>query len=89
MDKEYDDQVYEDEYYKDNEEELKEDSDDSDSSEKSDETPGRKVHLSYVCDDCDYRWEDVVTKVEGNLEDEVDDVDAACPMCGSLSVLQI
>lgn len=101
MEKEYDDQVYEDEYYEENydEEEL-EDDNDSDSEKKvkskdDDDDDGveeKHIHVSFACEDCDYRWDDVIVKIKGgNLEDEADDdfSGVACPMCGSTNVEQI
>ncbi len=95
MEKEYDDQVYEDEYYEENydEEELEEDEKiKDDDSDDDDEVEEKHIHLSFACEDCDYRWDDVIVKIKGgNLEDEGDDdySDVACPMCGSMNVEQI
>lgn len=37
--------------------------------------------VSYVCEDCDYRWEESgLDEVEGNM---------VCPMCGSINVTQL
>ncbi|MEQ9365701.1 MAG: hypothetical protein RIF32_15765 [Leptospirales bacterium] len=37
--------------------------------------------VSYVCEDCDYRWEESgMDEVEGNI---------VCPMCGSINVTQL
>jgi DNA-directed RNA polymerase subunit RPC12/RpoP len=37
--------------------------------------------VSYVCEDCDYRWEESgIDEVEGNI---------VCPMCGSINVTQL
>lgn len=38
--------------------------------------------ISFVCEDCDYRWEEM-----GNTE--VDDTSIVCPMCGSTNVTQL
>jgi len=100
MEKEYDDQVYEDEYYEENydEEELEDDHDsDSEKKVKSDDDDDdgveeKHIHVSFACEDCDYRWDDVIVKIKGgNLEDEADDdfSGVACPMCGSTNVEQI
>ena len=95
LEKEFDDQVYEDEYYEENydEEELEEDEDDlKDDSDDDDEVEEKHIHVSYACEDCDYRWDAVIVKVKnGNLEDEGDDdySEAVCPMCGSMNVEQI
>lgn len=39
-------------------------------------------YVSFVCEDCDYRWE------EGS-EGEGDYDSMVCPMCGSLNVTQL
>jgi len=92
--KEFDDQVYEDEFYEENfdEEELSNeeelgDNDMLDSGDLDDDFGERKVHMSYACEDCDYRWEEVFVKTEA-FEDE-DEQEILCPMCGSLHVEQI
>jgi len=93
---EYDDKVYEDGYYEENlnEEELKDSDDEFEDdgnfdewSEGGDGEDEVKVTLSYVCEDCDYRWEEVVTKRKDQIND--DDPEPACTMCGSVSVSQI
>jgi hypothetical protein len=101
QEKEFDDEVYEDTYYED-EEELEEEDDEDENSKKDDDAKDyddddddeveieKKIHLSFVCDDCDYRWDDVVLKIKGNLEDEVDyDDNQTCPMCGSMNTSRI
>ena len=39
-------------------------------------------YVSYVCEDCDYRWEEG-SEGEGEYESIV------CPMCGSINVTQL
>lgn len=39
-------------------------------------------YVSYVCEDCDYRWEE-----GSDGEGEYDSV--VCPMCGSINVTQL
>jgi hypothetical protein len=46
----------------------------------------RKIEASYACDDCDYRWDDVIIKRKDVLEDYDDEPDAICPMCGSVNI---
>lgn len=92
--KEFDDQVYEDEFYEENfdEEELvdeeveKEDVFDDDDDDDLDDFGEKKIHVSYACEDCDYRWEEIIIKKDEFNEDEPD---VLCPMCGSLHVDQI
>ncbi len=94
IERDFDDEVYEDEYYEENynEEELSDledfiDDEDEfdDEEEERTERRERKVHISYACEDCDYRWEDVIVIKKGALEDEVDE-DVICPMCGSANI---
>ena len=89
FEKEYDDHVYEDDYYAENyEEELEEEDDYDDENEDGDEEEGRRVHLIFACEDCDYRWDDYVTSYGSANESENFD-DVACPMCGSVNIEQI
>jgi formate dehydrogenase maturation protein FdhE len=88
--KEFDDEVYEDGYYED-EEELEDDDyetehlhDDEDDIEEE-----MKVHVSFACEDCDYRWDDIIVKVKGSLEEEEFEHEGICPMCGSMNITQI
>ena len=46
----------------------------------------RKIDASYACDDCDYRWDDVIIKQKDVLEDYDEEPDVICPMCGSMNV---
>ena len=39
-------------------------------------------YTSYVCEDCDYRWEDAT-------QEELDTDMLVCPMCGSTNVTQL
>ena len=96
--KDYDDEVYEDGYYEEHyeEEELDDDSDSEEEVlEKDQELEDeewdneKKVTLSFACEDCDYRWEDVVIKRNDVLVDIDEEVDVACPMCGSMNTSQI
>ncbi len=48
----------------------------------------RKVEVSYACEDCDYRWEDVIIKKKNRLEDD-EELEVVCPMCGSTNITQI
>jgi Zn finger protein HypA/HybF involved in hydrogenase expression len=41
-------------------------------------------HASFVCEDCDYRWEIYLEEED----DEMDDTQY-CPMCGSANTSQI
>jgi DNA-directed RNA polymerase subunit RPC12/RpoP len=90
QEKEFDDEVYEDDFY-DDEEELEEDEDDDKSliDEDSSEVEEIKVNMSFACEDCDYRWDDIIVKIKGNLEDEEDELEVICPMCGSMNITQI
>ncbi len=61
-------------------EELEEDlTDDEDEWSDSEELE----YTSYVCEDCDYRWEEVTPEeIDGNEM-------MVCPMCGSVNVTQL
>lgn len=91
--RDYDDEVYEDDYYEENytEEELSDSEDyfDDDDDEFADEDGERKIHISYACEDCDYRWDDIIIKKKRDVEEEDYDRDITCPMCGSINVTLI
>jgi len=89
--KEYDDHVYEDDYYEEHydEEELVDDDDLVDDDAEDLEANEKKIHVSYACEDCDYRWDDVIIKKKDDYVEEVDEADVICPMCGSLNIEQI
>lgn len=95
--KDYDDEVYEDGYYEEHyeEEELEDDPDSEEEALETEEEADeewdneKKVTLSFACEDCDYRWEDVVVKRNDVLVDLDEEVDVACPMCGSMNTSQI
>jgi DNA-directed RNA polymerase subunit RPC12/RpoP len=46
----------------------------------------KKITVSYACDECDYRWDDLVIRKKGEIEEELDII---CPMCGSMNVTLI
>lgn len=39
-------------------------------------------HVTFVCEDCDYRWEEL-------SEPDTDHDMIVCPMCGSVNVTQL
>ena len=91
QEREFDDEVYEDGFYN-KSEELRDEDRDSESSH--DESDGHseeevKVHVSFACEDCDYRWDDIIVKIKGNLEDEEHEHEGVCAMCGSMNITQI
>ena len=47
-----------------------------------------KESVSYACEDCDYRWDDVIVKRKDDLNYD-DDPTVVCPMCGSMNCNQI
>ncbi len=69
-------------------EELEEEDVLDDDEEWEDKKNTRKVEVSYACEDCDYRWEDVIIKKKNRLEDD-EEIDVICPMCGSTNITQI
>ncbi len=89
--KDFEDEVYEDEYYEEHyeEEELVDDSVEELELEEGDWENEKKVSLSFACEDCDYRWDDVVIKRKTDIDVEDDYSDMICPMCGSMNVTQI
>ncbi|MFW5862854.1 MAG: hypothetical protein ACOCWZ_11470 [Spirochaetota bacterium] len=89
FEKDFDDEVYEDEFYEDNIEEELVDEDEKEIFEEDDELfeeAEKKLEVSLACEDCDYRWEDVVLKPK---DLDLDDIEIVCPMCGSINVTQI
>ncbi len=102
IEKDFDDEVYEDDYYEEhyNEEELKDldefsdEEDDFDEEDEDEDNEGkkrrreRKVHISYACEDCDYRWDDIIIKKKDEFEDDIEK-DVVCPMCGSINITLI
>ena len=97
IEKDFDDEVYEDDYYEEhyNEEELSDldefvddDDDFDDYDDEKVERRERKVHISYACEDCDYRWDDIIIKKRDELEEDLDR-DVICPMCGSINITLI
>jgi hypothetical protein len=99
LEKDLNDEVYEDSFY-DNEEELDEDEEEEETSEVIVETKEAeaeddevddgetRIAMSFACDDCDYRWDDVIIRAKDNFNED-DDYSATCPMCGSMNVSQI
>jgi len=66
--------------WEDGDDELEENLEDDDWSDSDDDDLD---YTSYVCEDCDYRWEEV-------SGEEVDSNDMmVCPMCGSVNVTQL
>ncbi len=87
----YDDSFYEEEilegggdYYDEIDQEDEEELDEKGSEDEESET---RVHISFACEDCDYRWDDVVVGNKDKIERE--EFDMACPMCGSIAITQI
>ncbi|MBP7738598.1 MAG: hypothetical protein KA369_21665 [Spirochaetes bacterium] len=69
------------------EEEAKGDGDEELEEVGFDDDDTKKVTVSYACEECDYRWDDIVIKKKNVIEDEEPDV--ICPMCGSMNVTLI
>ena len=68
--------------------EHEDEKDDDEEKELSDEDgEDTRVHLSFACDDCDYRWDDIIIGNKEKIERE--EFDLACPMCGSIAITQI
>lgn len=73
-----------DEYLDDADEEDEESNEEKSDEEDEDEA---RVHISFACEDCDYRWDDVIVGNKDKIERE--EFDIACPMCGSVVITQI
>ncbi len=78
--KSFDDLVYEDEFYE--EEHKKRELVDPDEPETDDESQDLLLEVILVCEDCENRWEDLVSS-------ESDSVEIFCPLCGSNKVIQL
>jgi predicted RNA-binding Zn-ribbon protein involved in translation (DUF1610 family) len=76
--------------FEDDEKEKDEDDDDDDDDEEKEDSweKERKINVSYACEDCDYRWDDIVIK-KSEFDSEEEIFETACPMCGSMSITQI
>lgn len=46
------------------------------------------INKTYVCEDCDFRWQEKIFPDRNDYPDYEDELGAAhvCPMCGSLNV---
>jgi hypothetical protein len=90
IERDLNDEVYEDDYYEEhyNEEELMDSEDFIDDDDDYLEGGERKVHISYACEDCYYRWDDVVVKKRHDYDEDMER-DIICPMCGSINITLI
>jgi len=90
FEKEFDDEVYEDDFYEESfdDEEMIEDEmlDEEELIEDDVEEDEKHIAVILACDDCDYRWEDVIVK---RKDEDIEDLEIICPMCGSTNVSQI
>ncbi|GAB4111602.1 MAG TPA: hypothetical protein PL059_08700 [Spirochaetota bacterium] len=90
FEKEFDDEVYEDDFYEetfDDEEILEEEMLEDDLIEEDEvEEDEKQIAVILACDDCDYRWEDVIVK---HKDEDIEDLEIICPMCGSTNITQI
>lgn len=50
---------------------------DDDAKEEDDDEGVEQEQASFVCEECDYRWEDL-----HSIEDEWEEKSVVCPMCG-------
>ena len=97
FEKDFDDEVYEDSFYSEDEEELEEDDEqvkdefeeETEEDEVEDSVPAVRIDVSFVCDDCDYRWDDTIVQKNNEYNEAEDITDCVCPMCGSMNVAQI
>lgn len=72
----------------DTEEETEVLSEEEDVGEWDEDKEEQKIDVSYACEDCDYRWEDVIIKKKTRLDEE-EEPEVVCPMCGSTNITQI
>ena len=54
--------------------------------EEAEKTEENYEQVSFVCEDCDYRWENTYANEKWGTWDEKDVV---CSMCGSINVTQL
>ncbi|MDY6932637.1 MAG: hypothetical protein SVZ03_00265 [Spirochaetota bacterium] len=94
FEKDYNDEVYSDEYYEQTfgeDELIDEDEEEKEGEEEenveSASTFEKGIEASFACEECDYRWEDIFKKDEWDMEDIGQDT--ICPMCGSTNITQI
>jgi hypothetical protein len=62
---------------------------DGEAAEEEDDIEGpreQKVEVSYACEDCDYRWEDIIIKKQNDIDEDEESIDVICPMCGSTNI---
>jgi hypothetical protein len=93
--KEFNDDVYEDEFYDEMDEDEEELADVKDAADEQaeeeaeawDSSGEKRVDISFACEECDYRWDDVIIKKEDDYEHE--EIEIVCPMCGTTNVTQI
>ncbi len=78
--KSFDDLVYEDEFYA--EENKKRELADPDEKEAEEENQDLLLEVILVCEDCENRWEDLISS-------DSDSVEIFCPLCGSNKVIQL
>ena len=89
FEKEFDDEVYEDDFYEetfDDEELIEEEIIEEELIDDEIDEDEKHIAVILACDDCDYRWEDVIVK---RKDEDIEDLEIICPMCGSTNVSQI
>ena len=59
-----------------------EENDELDAEDRWEESRDNLEAVSFVCEDCDYRWEE-------QTEEEIDTDVMVCPMCGSINVTEL
>jgi Zn finger protein HypA/HybF involved in hydrogenase expression len=85
----FDDDVYEDSFYEEEEELGDEEEIAAEASTEEEEVTEVRIDVSFVCDDCDYRWDDSILQRKNEYEEVEEITDTVCPMCGSMNVTQI
>jgi DNA-directed RNA polymerase subunit RPC12/RpoP len=85
-----DDSDIDDELDDDIDDNIKEDYDDSDTEEYENNSEN-SAYAFYVCDECNYRWEDIDIEKKGKYNgiERLTLDDMICPMCGSQSITKL
>lgn len=80
------DELIDEDEFEEEDEEEEQDEDEEDEDAVAARESQRRIEVSYACEDCDYRWEDVIVKRKGALDDYDEEHDIICPMCGSVNI---
>ena len=62
---------------------------DQEESEEEEDVGPSTSSVSYVCEDCDYRWDTSIENLDIETVYDPDRSREYCPMCGSFNSMQI